>query len=92
MQEVQLHLVCMQHALINQSIRYYIFEVYFFTYISGPPVSKQPVLTQSDSEEEIDFGFWEKAPVPSNGIPNSVLPNHDNARTENGLDKDLSLL
>ena len=63
-------LKCFHCTIFTEPLRFQsnILEVYFFTYISGPPVSKQPVLTHSDSEEEIDFGFWEKAPVPSNAL------------------------
>lgn len=35
--------------------------------IGTPSAPQQPVTVCSDSEEEIDFGFWEKAPVPPGG-------------------------
>jgi hypothetical protein len=65
--------------------------------VAGGPSPEQPlVATSSDSEEEIDFGFWEKA-VPtlpgSNGradiIPSSETDKH---RTDSVHELDLGLL
>lgn len=71
---------------------------------TDPPSPEQPTsVTVSDSEEEIDFGFWEKAPAVltgSNGstggvgsradlIPSSETDKH---RTDSVHELDLGLL
>ena len=65
--------------------------------MTGASAPEQPV--SSDSEEEIDFGFWEKAPLAgSNGststgkadiIPSSETDKH---RTDSVHELDLGLL
>ena len=55
------------------------------------PVSEEPVPELSDSEEEIDFGFWEKASMPtSSGSSTSERGQH--GQTELPQEADLGLL
>lgn len=59
-------------------------------YSGAPAASEQPTLTLSDSEEEIDFGFWEKAPVPS--ANSAALPTVQANKHDSTQDGDLGLL
>ena len=39
--------------------------MYFIAAVTSAPVKQPTAKEESDSEEEIDFGFWEKAsPIP----------------------------
>jgi len=47
--------------------------IYSYNCVLVEPVPQQPVSEGlSDSEEEIDFGFWEKAPDPASKKGGSV--------------------
>ena len=64
--------------------------------MSGTASPEQPTLSSSDSEEEIDFGFWEKAPVlTGSGGKADLIPSSDadkHRTTDNVHELDLGLL
>ena len=67
----------------------------FLPCYTGDPVPDLPpvAVNLSDSEEEIDFGFWEKAPEPSSrgSAPVSTEATKHN-HTDNPHEVDLNLL
>ncbi len=56
---------------------------------ASAPVKQPTAKVESDSEEEIDFGFWEKAPDPQ--IP-QLKQEQQQGRTDNMKEVDLNLL
>lgn len=61
-------------------------------FLPGVASPEQPSVSLSDSEEEIDFGFWEKAPVLT-GSNSKTDPDADKHRTtDNVHELDLGLL
>ena len=65
---------------------------------AGDPVPQQAVIENtSDKEDEVDFGFWEKAPDPASK-KNTVIAtasdklDQQQRQTENLQEADLDLL